>query len=47
MDPERLNLLNIIRINDMRTEWKSKDDIRKQWFLMDREIVFHSCFDCV
>ena len=47
MDPERSNVLNIIRSNDMRTEWKSKDDIRKQWFLVDREIVFHSCFDCV
>ena len=47
MDPERSNVLNIIRSNDMMTEWKSKDDIRKQWFLVDREIVFHSCFDCV
>ena len=47
MDPERSNLLNIISIKDMKTEWKSKDDIRKKWFLTDREIVFHSCFDCV
>ena len=30
MDPERSNLLNIILIKDMRTESKSKDDIRKQ-----------------
>ena len=30
MDPEGSNVLNIIRRNDMRTEWKSKDDIRKQ-----------------
>ena len=47
MDPERLDLLNIIRIKDMRTEWKSKDGMRKQWFLIDSETVFHSCFDCV
>ena len=33
-------------MKDMKTEWKSKDDIRKQWFLTDCEIVFHSCFDC-
>ena len=47
MGPERSNALNNIRINDMKTEWKSKDDIRKQWFLVDCEIVFHSCFACV
>ena len=47
MDPERSDLLNIIRIKDMRTEWKSKDGMRKQWFLIDSEIVFNSCFDCV
>ena len=47
MNPEKSNLLNTIRIKDMKTKWKSKDDIRKQWFLIDRKIVFHSCFDCV
>ena len=30
MDPERSDLLNIIRIKDMRTEWKSKDGMQKQ-----------------
>ena len=29
----------------MKTEWKSKRDIRKLCYLIDREIVFH-CFDC-
>ena len=47
MDLERSNLLNIIRIKDMRTELKSKDGIQKQLFLIDGEIVFHPCFDCV
>ena len=42
MNPEKSNLLNTIRIKDMKTKWKSKDDIRKQWFLIDRKIVFHS-----
>ena len=46
MNSERSNFLNIIRMKDMKTEWKSKDDIQKQWFLTDCEIVFHSCFDC-
>ena len=41
MDPERSNVLNIIRINDMRTEWKSKDDIWKQLFLNFSFFVFH------
>ena len=41
MDPERSNVLNIIRMNDMRTEWKSKDDIRKQLFLNFSFFVFH------
>ena len=44
MNLERSNLLNIIRIKDIRTEWKSKDGILKQWFLIDCEIVFHICF---
>ena len=47
MNPEKLNLLNIIRIKDVKTERKSNDDIPKQWFLIDSEIVFNSCFDCV
>ena len=47
MNPERSNLLSISCIKDMKTEWKSKDDMRKQWFLIDCEIVFHLCFDCV
>ena len=41
MDPERSNVLNIIRINDMRTEWKSKDDIWKQLLLNFSFFVFH------
>ena len=47
MNPQRSNLLSISCIKDMKTEWKWKDDILKQWFLIDREIVFHLCFDCV
>ena len=46
-NPEKSNLLNTIRIKDMKTKWKSKDVIRKQWFLIDRKIVFHSWYDCV
>ena len=29
-DPESSNLLNINLIKDMRTEWNSRDDIRKE-----------------
>ena len=47
MNPEKLNLLNIIRIKDVKTERKSNDDIPKQWFLIEREIAFNSCFDSV
>ena len=47
MDPERKNLLNIIRIKNKWTEWKSKNDILKQRFLINDEIVFHSCFGCI
>ena len=34
MNPEKSNLLNTIRIKDMKTKWKSKDDIRKHGFLL-------------
>ena len=47
IDPERKNLLNIIRIKNKWTEWESKNDILKQWFLINGEIVFHSYFGCI
>lgn len=47
MNPERRNLINIIRIKNKWTERKSKNDILNQWLLINGETVFHSCFRCI
>ena len=47
MDPERKNLLSIIRTREKRKEWKSKNNLLEQWFHINGEMIFHSCFKCV
>ena len=32
MDPERKNLLSIIRTRGKKKEWKLKNDLLEQWF---------------
>ena len=46
MDPERKNLLSIIRTRGKKKEWKLKNDLLEQWFHIKGEIIFHSCFNC-
>ena len=43
MDPSRQNVLSIMRI---REKGQPKKRILAQWFNINGEVIFHSCFKC-
>ena len=47
MDPNRQNVLIIMRIREKEEKRSSKKGLHEQWFHVNREIIFHSCFECI
>lgn len=48
MDPERQNLLSIIRIREKKRKgWDLKKDLLEQWCHINGEIVLHFYFKCI
>ena len=47
MDPNRVKILGIICIRDKHGKWSSKKELHKQWFHINGEVIFHSCFKCI
>ena len=47
MDPGRQNILSILHIREKEEKKSSKKGLHEQWFHINGEIIFHSCFKCI